>query len=511
MKTISSDKEAVTKLFKGVKTVSDYVGATLGPLGRNVAFETPTGIPYITHDGVTVAKQIELEDPIENLGVKLMLEASSQTNDKVGDGTTSSAILAAGIIDESLKLMEDGKSPMHIRREIEQCLPTIIEIIDNMKQEVKDPKAVATISAQDENIGEMVAEAINKVGKHGIVTVEAGRSLTDSLKIKEGMSIKSGYISPYFINNAEKMTSELEEPLILITDETATSLMKLSSVLEQVVNSARSLLVIANDVEGVALNTLIANKLNGVINISAIRIPAYGPNRIRMLEDIAILTGGVVLSEKTGRPLESCTLEDFGKAQKVICSNSETLIVGGKGDDKYVSDRIDILTRQLDEETDVYQQDMIKESIARLSGKVAIITAGGATETEIQERKYRIDDAVFATQASLEDGIVVGGGISYLNISNALESTTEGSTILKRALLHPIKRLLRNSSVDADLNTLGGNKGVNVLTGEVCNLLKANIVDPTMVTKNVIRNAISVAMNIITTSVAITNTKKNTD
>lgn len=502
MKTITSDKEAVEKLYNGVKAVADYVGATLGPLGRNVAFETPTGNPYITHDGVTVAKQIELEDPTENLGVKLMLEASSQTNDKVGDGTTSSAILASAIIEEALKI---DVSPMTIKREIEAEVPIILDYINQIKTEVKDIEMVATISAQDSSIGSMVADAVNSVGKHGIVTVETGRSLTDSLKIKEGMSINSGYISPYFMTNADKLTAELEDPYILITDATITNLVKLKSMFEELIGEARSLLVIADDVDGVALNTLIANKINGVLPISAIRIPAYGPSRIRMLEDIAVLTGGAVLSDKTGKPLESCSIEDFGKAQKVVCSQHETLIIGGSGDTKGVTDRIEILESQLENETDVYQQGVIKDSIARLSGKVAVITVGGATETEIQERKYRIDDAVYATQAAIEDGIVVGGSISYLNISNALEPTTMGCMILKEALLAPFKKLLSNAGIEPDLESVGGVKGIDVLTGEKCDLVRRGIIDPAKVVKNVIVNSISVAMNIITTSVTIVN------
>lgn len=526
-KQIRFAEEARQSLVKGVNILAKAVVTTLGPKGRNVALDKKWGAPNVIHDGVTVAKEIELEDPFENMGAQLVKEAASKTNDNAGDGTTTATLLAQSIINNGMKNVTAGANPMIIKIGIEKAVEAVIAEVGKMAKPVKDTDVakVATISAQNEEIGAMIAEALAKVGKDGVVTVEEGRGLDMEIEYKEGMEFDKGYASAYFVTNPDKMEAEIDDPYILITDKKISALNELLPFLESLVKVSKNLVIIADDIEGEALATLVVNKLRGTFNTLAIKAPGFGDRRKEMLEDIAILTGGTVISEDTGRKLESVTLEDCGRADKVWADKETSRIIGGKGDSAKLKARIAQIKRAIDTTTSDFDREKLQERLAKLSGGVAVINVGAATEIEMKERKERVNDAVAATKAALEEGIVPGGGTALLRARHVLPSVKEklanederlGVDIIYAALAEPLRMIAKNAGADegwvlrtveeaVKQNKKDQDYGFNAMTMTFGPMIAAGIVDPAKVTRSAVLNAASVGMMVLTTEALVTD------
>jgi chaperonin GroEL len=524
-KTVYFSSDARDRMLRGVNILANAVKVTLGPKGRNVVIEKTFGSPRTTKDGVTVAKEIELEDKFENLGAQLIREVASKTNDKAGDGTTTATVLAQAIVTEGLKSVASGRNPMDLKRGIDKAVGVVVEEIKNASKKVSANSEIAqvgSISANgDKEVGDMIAKAMEKVGNEGVITVEEAKTLETELEVVEGMQFDRGYLAAYFVTNADKMEASLEEPLILLYEKKLSSLQPLLPVLEAVVQNGRPLLIIAEDVEGEALATLVVNKLRGGLRVAAVKAPGFGDRRKAMLEDIAILTGGQVISEDLGIKLENVTLDMLGTAKKVVITKEDTTIVDGQGDRSGIEARIGQIKRQIEETTSDYDREKLQERLAKLAGGVAVIKVGGATELEVKEKKDRVDDALNATRAAVEEGIVPGGGIALLKASKALDGVTgdnddqnAGIAIVKRSLQAPIRQIAENAGVEGSivvgkvLDNASNSFGFNAQTEEYVDLVQAGVIDPAKVVRNALQNAASVASLLITTEAAITEAKK---
>lgn len=523
-KEIIFSDDARNRLYEGVRKLNDAVKVTMGPRGRNVLIQKSFGAPTITKDGVSVAKEVELKDTIENMGAGLVKEVANKTNDQAGDGTTTATVLAHSIFKEGLRNITAGANPIEVKRGMNKVAEAIIAELKNMSKKVKDKKEiaqVATISANsDEAVGSLIADAMDKVGKDGVITVEEAKSINDELNVVEGMQFDRGYLSPYFITNSEKMTVELSNPYILLFDKKITNLKDLLPVLEQVQKSGKPLLIIAEDIEGEALATLVVNKLRGVLNISAVKAPGFGDRRKAMLEDIAILTGGEVVSEELGRTLESATVADLGEADRVVIDKDNTTIVNGKGEKAVIDTRVNQIKAQIAETTSDYDKEKLQERLAKLSGGVAVIKVGAATETEMKEKKDRVDDALSATKAAVEEGIVIGGGAAIIKAGAKIKLDLKGdeaigADIVQRALRAPLRQIAENAGFDAGVvaNAVETNKdenhGFDAAKGEYVNMFEAGIIDPVKVSRVALQNAISVASLLLTTEATVSDIKED--
>ena len=529
-KQIKYGSEARELLKKGVDQLAKAVATTLGPKGRNVALDKKWGAPNVIHDGVTVAKEIELENPFENMGAQLVKEAASKTADVAGDGTTTSVVLAHAMSIEGIKMITAGSNPMVMRRGLEKAGEFVVAELKKMGKAIKqtDIANVATISAGDSNLGNLIAEALKKVGKNGVVTVEEGKGLSTEIEYKEGMEFDKGYASPYLVTNSDKMEAEIEDPYILITDKKISALNELLPFLENLVKVSKNLVIIADEIDGEALATLVVNKLRGTFNALAIKAPGFGDRRKEMLEDIAILTGGTVISDDTGRKFDNVTIEDCGRADKVWADKDNARIIGGKGNKTKITGRIAQIRRTIDESTSDFDKEKLQERLAKLSGGVAVINVGAATEVEMKDKKERVNDAVAATKAALEEGIVPGGAVALLDISGrmtvkdletAKASRDEmfGFEIVKKALESPFTKLMENAGVDAGqlisktTNINANRPGFNIMTldsvetAKPVDMLKEGIIDPLKVVRTAVQNAISVAIMILTTEALVTD------
>ncbi|MCZ6149742.1 chaperonin GroEL [Campylobacter ureolyticus] len=523
-KDIIYSDDARNKLYEGVKKLNDAVKVTMGPRGRNVLIQKSFGAPAITKDGVSVAKEVELSDTLENMGASLVKEVANKTNDEAGDGTTTATVLAHAIFKEGLRNITAGANPIEVKRGMDKEAAAIIEELKKISKPVKGKKEitqVATISANsDEKIGNLIADAMEKVGKDGVITVEEAKSIDDELSVVEGMQFDRGYLSPYFVTNAEKMTVELSSPYILLFDKKITNLKDLLPVLEKVQQSGKPLLIIAEDIEGEALATLVVNKLRGVLNISAVKAPGFGDRRKAMLEDIAILTGGNVVSEELGRTLDSVTLEDLGEAESINIDKDNTTIVNGKGDKAAIDARIAQIKAQIIETTSDYDKEKLEERLAKLSGGVAVIKVGAATETEMKEKKDRVDDALNATKAAAEEGIVIGGGAALVCASkkvnlNLCGDEKIGADIVRRALVAPLRQIASNAGFDAGvvsheiMNSKDDESGFDAVSGKYVNMFEEGIIDPVKVSRVALQNAVSVASMLLTTEATISDIKED--
>lgn len=543
-KQIKYSADARQSLINGVNKLADAVVTTLGPKGRNVALDKKWGAPNVVHDGVTVAKEIDLEDPFENMGAQLVKEAASKTNDVAGDGTTTATVLAREIVNQGFLAVNSGYNPMLLKQEIDEALQSVLNALNKLKADIKgdDIEKVATISAQNEEIGKKIAEALNKVGKDGVITVEEGKGLELSIDYKEGMEFDRGYASAYFVTNPDKMESEIEDPYILITDKKISALSELLPFLENLVKVSKNLVIIADEIEGEALATLVVNKLRGAFNAIAIKAPGFGDRRKEMLEDIATLTGGTVISEDTGKKFESVTLEDCGRADKIWADKENARIIGGKGKAADIKARIAQLKRAIDSSTSDFDKEKLQERLAKLSGGVAVINVGAATEIELKERKERVIDAVAATKAAIEEGVVPGGGIALFRAREVLvtgstkveasdspsnkqifeltQHKNPGNQILYNVLSAPLVYILKNSGRDQlwinetvrkikfSEGEKGKNKynmGFNVSTMKFGDMIEMGIIDPAKVARLALQNAVSIAGMILTTEVLVTD------
>jgi len=525
-KQLAFGEDARRRLKKGVDTLAGAVVTTLGPKGRNVALDKKWGAPTITHDGVTVAKEIELEDPYENMGAQLLKEAATKTNDVAGDGTTTATLLAQMIVDEGLKNITAGANPMLIKRGIRKASEAVVEAITGMAREVTDKKEiahVAAISAADMEIGELIAEVMDKVGKDGVITVEESKGLDFETEYVEGMQLDRGYISPYFVTNPERMEAELEEPYILITDKKISAVADVVPLLEKLVQiGKRELVVIAEDVDGEALATLVLNKLRGMLNCVAIKAPGFGDRRKAMLRDIAILTGGQLITEEMGRKLETATINDLGRARKVVVTKDDTTIVEGKGSDEDIKGRMEQLKVQIEDTTSDYDREKLQERLAKLAGGVAIIRVGAGTEVELKEKKHRVEDALSATRAAVEEGVVPGGGVVLINAMSVLDELkmdfpeeNTGVAIVRKAMEAPMRMIVENAGKDGGVIVEAVrrqqkakknlNIGYDVMTGDFVDMFKKGIIDPVKVTRSAVANAASIAAMILTTEALITD------
>jgi chaperonin GroEL len=513
--------QARAAILRGVNQLADAVKATLGPKGRNAILDKKFGAPTITKDGVTVAKEIELKNPYENMGAQLVREVASKTSDTAGDGTTTATVLAQAIFREGAKNITAGGNPMEIKRGIDRAVEVIVQELKKISkpcQAKTEISQVGTISANnDKTIGDLIAEAMEKVGKDGVITVEEAKSMSTSLDVVEGMQFDRGYTSPYFVTNAERMETSLEEPFILINEKKISGMKDLLPLLEQVAKMGRPLMIIAEEVEGEALATLVVNKLRGTLNVAAVKAPGFGDRRKAMLEDIAILTGGQVISEELGLKLENVKLTDLGRAKRVTIDKDNTTIVEGYGDTKKIEGRVKQIKAQIEETTSDYDREKLQERLAKIVGGVAVINVGAATETEMKEKKARVEDALHATKAAVEEGIVPGGGVALLRCVSALDGLKlspeqqVGVTIVKRALEEPIRQIVENAGVEGSVvvdkvrqNTTSS-FGFNAASEEYVDMLKAGIIDPTKVTRCALQNAASVAGLMLTTEVMITD------
>jgi len=525
-KQLVFSEDARRKLKNGINVVAEAVSATLGPKGRNVAVDRKFGSPTITHDGVSVAKEIELEDPFENMGAQLLKEAASKTNDIAGDGTTTSTVLAHAIVNEGLKALEAGYNPMLLKRGIEQATDIVVGELRKMAVKIdtkEEIASVATNSAADAEIGDLIARVMDKVGKDGVVTVEESKSMQFEEDYVEGMQFDRGYLSPYFITDTEQMEASIEDAYVLIHEKKISAAQDIVPLLEKLVQlGKRELVIIAEDIDGEALATLVLNKLRGMLNVLAVKAPGFGDRRKAMLQDIAILTGGTVIAEETGGKLESTTVEQLGRAEKVVSDKENTTVIGGKGEKKAITARINEIRIEIDRSTSDYDREKLQERLAKLSGGVAIIRVGAATETELKEKKHRVEDALSAARAAVEEGIVPGGEISLINSAAALdkakasdEETKVGINIVRKALEAPIRKLAKNAGQDGSviIDTIrrtavekeNKNIGFNVLTAEYTDMIKAGIIDPVKVVRGALENAASIAAMILTTDVLITD------
>ncbi|MEW5961053.1 MAG: chaperonin GroEL [Chloroflexota bacterium] len=526
-KQLAFSEDARRRLKVGVDTLADAVKTTLGPKGRNVALDKKWGAPTITHDGVTVAKEIELEDPYENMGAQLLKEAATKTNDVAGDGTTTATVLAQTIVTEGLKNVAAGANPMLLKRGIEIAAGKSAQYIreHSIPVQGKDDIAhVASISAADTAIGDLIAEVMDKVGKDGVITVEESKGLAFETEYVDGMQFDRGYISPYFITEQETMSSVLNEPFVLVYDKKISSAQDIVPILEKLVQSGRrELLIIAEDVDGEALATLVLNKLRGTFNVLAIKAPGFGDRRKAMLQDIAVLTGGQVITEEMGRKLDSATLADLGRADKVSATKDDTTIVGGAGSEEAITGRINQIKAEIENSTSDYDREKLQERLAKLAGGVAVIGVGAATEVELKEKKHRVEDALSATRAAVEEGVVPGGGVALINAIDALKELSDenpdintGMVIVRRALEEPMRQLARNAGAEGAVvieevrrrQTNGGRVGYNVLTDQYVDMVEAGIIDPAKVTRSAIENAASIAAMILTTEALITDIPK---
>ncbi|HUH64846.1 MAG TPA: chaperonin GroEL [Syntrophales bacterium] len=513
-KLLQYDEEARKSILKGVNTLADAVKVTLGPRGRNVLLDKSFGAPTVTKDGVTVAKEIELEDKFENMGAQMVKEVASKTSDVAGDGTTTATILAQAIYREGAKSVAAGSNPMDIKRGIDKAVETVVKELAKLSKPTKDQKEIAqvgTISANnDDTIGGIIAEAMGKVGKEGVITVEEAKGLETELEIVEGMQFDRGYVSPYFVTNAEKMEVHLDDALILINEKKISTMKDLLPILEQIAKMGRPLLIIAEDIEGEALATLVVNKIRGTLQVAAVKAPGFGDRRKAMLEDIAVLTGGKLISEDLGQKLENTKLEDLGRAKKIAIDKDNTTIIDGAGSRAALEGRVKQIRAQIEETTSDYDREKLQERLAKLVGGVAVIKVGAATETEMKEKKARVEDALNATRAAVEEGIVPGGGVAYIRTLPALEKLKVdgdqqvGVTIVKKALEEPLKMIVTNAGQEGSIavEKVKGKKGAfgfNARTDEYEDLIEAGVIDPTKVTRFALQNAASVASLMLTT------------
>ena len=521
-KIINFNDEARKKLEIGVNTLADAVKITLGPRGRNVVLEKSYGAPLITNDGVTIAKEIELEDPFENMGAAFVKEVAIKSNDVAGDGTTTATILAQAIVKEGLKMLSAGANPVFLKKGIELAAKEAIEILRDKAKKIESNEEisqVASISAGDEEIGKLIAQAMAKVGETGVITVEEAKSLETTLETVEGMQFDKGYVSPYMVTDSERMTAELDNPLILLTDKKISSMKELLPLLEQTVQMSKPVLIVADDIEGEALTTLVINKLRGTLNVVAVKAPAFGDRRKAILEDIAILTGGEVISEEKGMKLEEATIEQLGKAKTVKVTKDLTVIVDGGGQQKDISARVNLIKTQIEETTSDYDKEKLQERLAKLSGGVAVIKVGAATEVEMKDKKLRIEDALNATRAAVEEGIVAGGGTILLDIIESMKDFNEtgeiamGIEIVKRALEAPIKQIAENCGLNGGVvlekvRMSPKGFGFDAKNEKYVNMIESGIIDPAKVTRAAIQNSTSVASLLLTTEVVIANKKE---
>lgn len=523
-KDIKFGEDARRSMERGVNKLADTVKVTLGPKGRNVTLDKKFGAPLITNDGVTIAREIELEDPFENMGAQLVKEVSTKTNDVAGDGTTTATLLAQAIIREGLKNVAAGANPMIIKKGISKAVDIVVEEIQKLSKPIEDKSAiaqVASISAADNEIGSLIAEAMEKVGKDGVITVEESKSTGTTLDVVEGMQFDRGYLSAYMVSDTEKMIAELENPYILITDKKINNIQDVLPILEEIVQQGKPLLIIADDVEGEALTTLVVNKLRGTFNCVAIKAPGFGDRRKEMLRDIAILTGGEVISEELGYDLKEINIEQLGKAGSVKIEKENTVIVNGSGEEEEIKDRIKQIKAQIEDTTSEFDSEKLQERLSKLSGGVAVIQVGAATETELKERKLRIEDALSATRAAVEEGIVAGGGTAFVNASSPVKNLIEelvgdertGASIILRALEEPVRQISANAGLEGSVivekvrnSDIG--IGFDALNEEYVNMIEKGIVDPAKVTRSALQNAASVAAMILTTESAVTDIKE---
>ena len=517
-KMIEFGEEARRAMQSGVDKLANTVKVTLGPKGRNVILDKKFGSPLITNDGVSIAREIELEDPYENMGAQLVKEVATKTNDVAGDGTTTATLLAQAIIREGLKNVTAGANPILIRSGIRKAVDVAVEEIKNISKPVagkEDIARVAAISAADEEIGTLISEAMEKVGNEGVITVEESKSMGTELDVVEGMQFDRGYVSPYMATDTEKMEALLDNPLILITDKKITNIQEILPILEQIVQNGRKLLIIAEDVEGEAMATLVVNKLRGTFNCVAVKAPGFGDRRKEMLQDIAVLTGGEVISEELGRDLKEVTLDMLGQAESVKVTKENTTIVNGKGEKSLIKERINQIKTQIEETSSEFDKEKLQERLAKLSGGVAVIKVGAATETELKERKLRIEDALAATKAAVEEGIVPGGGTAYVNainkvaeLTSEVDDTQVGINIIVKALEEPMRQIAINAGLECSViiekvKDSEAGIGYDALNDKYVNMLQAGIVDPTKVTRSALQNAASVASTFLTTEAAV--------
>jgi len=523
-KQLLFQEEARRKLKKGVDVMAEAVKTTLGPKGRNVALDKKFGAPTITHDGVTVAKDVELADPFENMGAQLLKEAATKTNDVAGDGTTTATVLAQAIVTEGLKNVAAGANPMRIKGGINAAVEVLVAEIKRMAVPVngkEDIAHIATISAADPEIGNLIAEVMDRVGKDGVITVEESKGLRFETEYVEGMQFDRGYISPYFVTNPDRMSAELDEPLILITDKKISAIADILPVLEKALQVTKNVLIIAEDVDGEALATLVVNKLRGTVNVVAVKAPGFGDRRKAMLQDVAILTGGQVISDEIGRKLDGATINDLGRARRIVTDKDNTTIIEGRGSDKAVQDRVKAIRSQMDVTTSDYDREKMQERLAKLAGGVAVIKVGAATEVELKEKKHRVEDALSATRAAVEEGIVPGGGVALITAAKALDALTltgdegTGVLIVKRALEEPLRQIAENAGMDGSVVVEGVRRlqkdensvtiGYDVLGNEYGDMVKKGIIDPAKVTRSALENGASIASMILTTEALVTD------
>jgi len=526
-KQLLFDEAARQAILRGVSKLSRAVTATLGPKGRNVVIDKKFGSPTVTKDGVTVAKEIELECPYENMGAQMVREVASRTSDNAGDGTTTATVLAEAIYREGLKYVTSGANPICIQRGIQKAVEASVEQLGKISKKVKDKeeiKQVATVSANwDETIGEIIADAMDKVGKDGTITVEEAKSIDTTLEVVEGMQFDKGYLSPYFVTSADTMEAKMEDAYVLIFEKKISSLKDLLPLLEKTARTSKPLLIIAEEVEGEALATLVVNKLRGTINVCAVKAPGFGDRRKAMMEDIAILTGGKCITEDLGIKLETVELADLGRAKSIVVDKENTTIVEGNGKSSEIQGRVQQIRRQIEETTSDYDKEKLQERLAKLAGGVAVINVGAATETEMKEKKARVEDALHATRAAVEEGIVAGGGVALLRTLNAIDAVKGanddeqiGVTIVKRAIEAPLRALADNAGIEGsviveEVKKRKGNEGYNVATGGFEDLVKAGVVDPKKVTRTALQNAASIAGLLLTTECLVTEIPEKKD
>ena len=523
-KDVRFSDDARARMFKGVNILANAVKVTLGPKGRNAVLDKSFGAPTVTKDGVSVAKEIELKDKFENMGAQMVKEVASNTSDEAGDGTTTATVLAQAIIREGLKSVAAGANPMDLKRGIDQAVIAATEELKKLSKPCKDPKAIAqvgTISANsDESIGKTIADAMAKVGKEGVITVEEGSALENELEVVEGMQFDRGYLSPYFINNQQGQSAELDKPLVLLVDKKISNIRELLPLLEAIAKGGRQLLIVAEDVEGEALATLVVNTIRGIVKVAAVKAPGFGDRRKAMLQDIAVLTGGTVISDEVGLSLEKATLNDLGEAKKILVEKENTTIIDGHGKASDIKGRVDSIRAQIEEATSDYDKEKLQERVAKLSGGVAVIKVGAATEIEMKEKKARVEDALHATRAAVEEGVVPGGGVALVRALKAIEKLvgknedqTTGIKILARSIEEPLRQIVTNAGEDAAvvLNRVREGKGTfgyNAASGEYGDMIEMGILDPTKVTRLALQNAASVSGLLLTTEVMIAESPK---
>ena len=523
-KQLQFKEEARDSLRQGIDILAQAVKTTLGPKGRNVALDKKFGTPTVSHDGVTVAKEIDLEDPFVNMGAQLLKEAATKTNDVAGDGTTTATVLAQAIVNEGLRNVAAGANPMLLKRGLDRAVVNVVDSIKSLAIPVKgkeDIAHIASISAADPEIGELIAEVMDRVGKDGVITVEESRGLRFETEYVDGMEFDRGYISPYFINQPDRQAAEFDDPYVLLTDKKVSAISDILPILEKVLQVSKNFVLVSEDVDGEALATLVVNKMRGTVNALAVKAPGFGDRRKAMLEDMAILTGATVISEDTGRKLDSATIDDLGRARRVVSTKDDTTIIEGSGSDEDIQGRIKSIKAQVDDTTSDYDREKLQERLAKLAGGVGVIKVGAGTEPELQEKKHRVEDALSATRAAVEEGVVAGGGVTLLNAANALDDleiagdASTGITILRRALEEPTRQLAENAGMEGSVvveairrkqeESKSNNIGYDVLNNDYSDLTAAGIIDPAKVTRSAVENAVSIAGMILTTEALVTD------